>query len=375
MSGFRSLHREDVTETALWNVRTTTLLTTKSGKSATAWRIWTAGADGLVRSFVAQEASVDSKDASALRLTCSHRLGESSSIGCTRVSTVRNYVGDDDSAGDLVVASLDLTGIVRLWNFAEDMDNDVVCNKSYEEPKNMKPLAEFHADNATGSALELCSPRWFGVGDVVAAIACLDGTISIVATGISTPKATREARPAGTLLDSLGSQGSAIPLSLAWQRPTKSSDCLLAVGRQDGVIDILTAETGKKQNQHRLSQGKSPIRSVCYTDDGKLLIAGSDSGFLSVWDVSRQIPTLVHHVLHAHPSWIMGIAALDDSRRFVTAGAERQLHVWDVGQISQPVHTFQTDGPVWSLQRGPRGISRLATSGENGNLQVFSVED
>jgi hypothetical protein len=128
MSGYRQQHRENVVDTAIWNVQASDRLSPSTKGSETNWRIWTASADGLMRSYMVQEKSVDSKqdllDASALKLICTHELGERSSLGCTRVSSVRNYIGDDDRAGDLVVATLELAGKVRVWMFAEDMDND-----------------------------------------------------------------------------------------------------------------------------------------------------------------------------------------------------------------------------------------------------------
>jgi len=83
---------------------------------------------------------------------------------------------------------------------------------------------------------------------------------------------------------------------------------------------------------------------------------------------------LVHHVLHAHRSWILRVSVLDDSRRFVTTGADKRLHVWNVEQMNQQAatHTFQTDQPAWSITRGP--ASRLVTGSDSGWLQVFSLE-
>lgn len=173
-----------------------------------------------------------------------------------------------------------------------------------------------------------------------------------------------------------GSSGTATPVSLAWH-PVLSDTAV--VGRQDGVVDILSST---KKNIHRLLRlNTSPTRAVAYTPDGNLLLAGNDAGMMCVWDVNRPGgPVLVHHVLRAHPSWILDVACLPDSRHFVTVGAERQIHVWLVGQLAQnqPLHTFQLDSSVWTVSllhntRKKEQAPRMVTGSDTGWLQVFSL--
>jgi WD40 repeat protein len=340
-----------------------------------------------VRGYIVTESSIESKqdvlDASALRIDCTHALlgvgqeypdpgqdtdkAQAAVLGCTVVSLTRNYVGDDRQAGDLVVVSLELGGKVRVWSFTEDTDDKGGATTG-GSCKQVRALFEFDVAQATGTTLQVCPPALSGVGDVAVAVGCLDGTIAIVATGLATPGAKKDPTPAGTLLDTWGSRGSAVPLSLCWHPVTSHT---LAVGRQDGVVDILTAT---KKNQHRLTQHSTPVRGLGFSDDGNLLMAGSDEQLMCLWDVSRKTPTLVHHVLQAHKSWFLDILPLPDSRRFVTVGADRTLHVWNVGQLYQPLHTFQVDQSVYSVQRGPAGLPRLVTGSDTGWLQVFSLE-
>lgn len=257
MSGYRSLHREQILgkDTAIWSVQATPLLT-KTKTTTTAWRIWTASSDGFVRSYVATESSIqdDALDASALTLSCTHLLlGQTqqqqnadasacagtnpsdaddvdgpapapappavSALGCTRVCTVRNYVGDDATAGDLVVVSLGLSGVCRVWKFAADWDaennqgnpssgisdatNTATATTAATRATITKPvkcLTEFNTvKNATGTTM---APRVVAsMQQVVIALGCLDGTIAIVATGIATPNASKEAAIAGTILE------------------------------------------------------------------------------------------------------------------------------------------------------------------------------
>lgn len=425
MSGYRTLHREQVLDTALWKVTVEPTLSSSSSSSGSAsagsqWRIWAASADGAVRSYRVQEKSLagdsdaqDPMDASALRLQCTHVLlsdqqfqqhkkqqsnsddehttTTTTALGCMCVSSTRNYVGDDPNAGSLIVASLSLSGRVCLWEFPADWDDQQQQQQQDNGTTGGRPIRaaiEFDTQGTTGTTLLLCPPRLAGVGDVVVALGGLDGRIQMIATGLVTPQYTKkEPTLAGTVLDYWGSAGSALPLSLSWH-PTQAHQ--LVVGRQNGQIDLLT---GSRKQQHRLTQqqqgsSESSIRAVAVSPDGHLLVAGSDAGWLTVWDLQRPVPTLVHHVrpdsAESASCWILGIAFLSDSRRFCTLGTDRKIHVWEVSQLhNQPVHTFATEMDQWTMQAfttvtasssNAVPATRLVTASDTGWLQVFSLE-
>ena len=396
MSGYRSLHRENIHQAPIWDVEALRFFGKSSSKS---WSILTGSGDGLVRLHHVNEkvehavsSGTDDLNASALALKCSHFfIGKNQVVvapgsdhshptvlGTSQCSAVRNYVGEDDMAGDVVVASLDLSGRVRVWTCpAEELimaDQDQQQQQQVPitiiEPKQIKALHEFVVTNATGTLLKLCPPKLTGNGPIMVAVALLDGSIVMVATGLVTPKsaphdATKEA---GMILQYLGTSNNtgSIAMSMAWH----PNQAILAVGRKDGLIDILPLS--KQGNSHCLIQHGSKVRAICYTPDGQLLISASDDGFLAVWDVNRKSPTLVHHVVDAHSSWILDVTPLSDSRRFVTAGADGKLHVWSVGQIYAPMHTFQTTEQIWTLSSSR---DRLVCGSEHGWLQIYSLEE
>ena len=354
----------------MWQVQSSS-----SNTSAGLWSVWTASADGCVRTYRVKEKDIqDELNASALTLVNTHVFlgasqvypppAASTLLGCSQVSMGRNYVGEDDMAGDFVVASLDLTGRVRVWTCSPDsLDTD---DASENGPNRVKATHEFSVNGATGTVMALCPPNLSGQGNVIVAIAMLDGSVAMVATGLATPKATKEASSAGTVVDHWGS--GSIAMSLTWH----PNQHVLVVGRKDGIVDILPAT---KKGPHRLVRHGSPVRAVAYTPDAQLLITGSDEGMLCVWDVNRKVPTLVHHVVQAHTSWILSVSVLSDSRRFVSCGADRKIHVWNVGQIYAPMHTFQTDSTVWTTQITPKlEPPRLVTGSEDGYVQVYSLD-
>jgi len=203
-----------------------------------------------------------------------------------------------------------------------------------------------------------------------------------------TPK-VKDPSLSGTVLDRWGNRGSAVPLSMTGH-PFCST---WAVGRQDGTVDILVATTNSNyhlkndnknsnmDNRHRLrlpgEDDDTPVRGLAYTPDGNLLIAGNDHGMVAIWDVSRKTVSLVHHVLSAHSSWILCVTALQqDSRRFLTCGADRKIHVWKLDQMHQPCHTFETDDDTaWTTTVGTSNATTRTASKSGGISADCLVED
>lgn len=388
MSGYRGLHRETSPASSeaipIWHIATSPLLSKASKNTSSSWRIWSACGTGQVRSYVVQEkglqqdvldASACSCDLSTIFIGASQTSKEAKAtkldpaLSCSQVRVARNYVGDDDNAGDVIVASLSLSGKVRLWSCSETLDDDASTDNKDSNPTFQQAAQEFQVEQATGTMLQVCPPNTSGVGDVVVAVACLDGSVAMVASGMVTPKCTKEPTAAGTILETW-SKSSSIALCGDWH-PSKKQ---LAVGRQDGLVEILGGKP------HRLVQHEAPVRAITFTPDGHLLISASDDGMLCVWDVTRPIPVLVNHVVQAHGSWILSITPLSDSRRVVTSGADGQIHVWSVGQLDQPLHTFSSDDMAWSIHamkttKGPNSLPpRLVSGSEKGTIQIYSLE-
>ena len=375
MSGYRNLHRQQVHEDGapVWQAQPSV---SKSGQDC--WNVWTASGDGLARVYRVQEkAASDDLDASALSLSCSHILlgknqvsSKKTILGCTQLSLTRNYVGDDDMAGDWIAASLDLSGRVRVWIVSPD-NLSTTTSTAPESPTQIRCNHEFVTGQTTGTLMAICPPRIAGDGNVCVALAQLDGTIAMVSTGIATPKAKNSPSEPGTVLETWGN--GTVAMSMAWH----PSEHTLVVGRRNGTVDVLKKKKNnpsRKVGSHRLQQHSGPVRAVTFTPDGQLLVTGSDDGYLAVWDTQRRTPTLVHHVVQAHTGWILGVTALSDSRRFVTTGTDQKLHVWHLSQMHAPVHSFHGEHSVWTLSSQPHS-TRMVGGTDDGWLQVYSLED
>jgi hypothetical protein len=244
MSGYRTIHRERILadDTAIWSVQ---MILSAGGGNGGHWRIFCASSDGYLRVYTATEkkqqrpqggppsaaAANDALDASALQIQYTHTLLGSTQpqppaaasaadqkstttpaflLGCTQVSIVRNYMGQDETAGDVIVATLDLGGTVRLWSFdqsffgeEEKTTTTLPQNSTTDDNNSDKPIpkvvrckSEFVVNQATGTTLALASPRIMTTTTnkrskskddsvaLVMAVGCLDGTIALISTGI-----------------------------------------------------------------------------------------------------------------------------------------------------------------------------------------------
>jgi hypothetical protein len=344
MSGYRLIHREQVMgeDVAVWSLVTTPLIGKRpaadvADEAALSWRIFAGCSDGYIRSFVVKEVSLSEREASLTASALSFGEGpthilepvtaSSVALGCASVSVLRNYAGEDDNAGNVVVAGMDLSGIVRIWEFDE---NDLEKLSLARDPVHVPSKIEFQCDQATGTELALAPPRTIlpQLGCLVVAVAYLDGTVSILSTGIPIPSKVENAKQtipeAGTVLQSWGT-GSALACRLVF-RPGVSQ---LAASRHDGTVDLIPIDNGNgepKQRLHRLSQlVSSPARSLAFTTDGHLLIAGNEK-HLVVWDVTRPngVPAIVNHQVDATAgsAWLWQLVPLD-ARRFISLATDK----------------------------------------------------
>lgn len=436
MSGYRLIHREQVLdeETAIWSLVTTPLLgrcRTPPQQHATAaadadeslsWRVWAACSDGYIRSYLVREVSLAQKEssltASALRFGTttgeqqqhqqaqpSHILKLSSdetavALGCASLSILRNYAGQDEAAGKVMVAGMDLSGILRIWELEENMDEQPPSqvqpsSSDHDDPVVVRPIVELTLSQATGTTVALAPPRTIlpnhhTTRTLLVAVAFLDGSVSLVSTGIPVPSTNMaqdpkaKLPPAGTIVDSWGT-GSALACRLVF-RPNVAQ---LAVSRQDGTVDLISINDNSneaKQRLHRLSQlATSPSRALTFTTDGNLMIAGNDQGRLVLWDVSRPngVPAVVNHRASAvaGSAWLWQLAPLD-GRRFVSLATDKTIRVWQVDQVhNQPLHSFTSSDDIrlWSLSRPALESNRnphpprMVTGSENGWLQAYSL--
>ena len=350
MSGFRTLHRitnsdDGSSPSPVCRVKFSPCRCSSSSSSSL--RVLAAGASNIIKCYSLTDRtekdvnSNDVLDASAMNVDCSQYLisrddnhtdntnNNKAVLGYAALDIVRNYCGEDITAGNEVVMASKLGGHVAIWVtldpvlkekgvvVAEDIagnDNDMNIDNSCQYKR---PYAEFKVTSATGTTLAIRPPilgNYYSKKetDILVAMGCANGAVVICKTGILASRpgdngiTSRSGNSAivgdtsaddtvvmnitsfhnnndnddddnnlpGQIIATVGG-GHACVMSLAWH-PTIPNT--FVVGRKDGIIDIYSAQNATTSEEyyygreelnfrrvHRLVHSSFPIRALSYS--------------------------------------------------------------------------------------------------------------
>ncbi|MCB0099250.1 MAG: WD40 repeat domain-containing protein, partial [Caldilineaceae bacterium] len=117
---------------------------------------------------------------------------------------------------------------------------------------------------------------------------------------------------------------------------------------------------------------KSPIWSLAFSPDGKLLAGGMETGEIAVWDT---VDYRVMRAFHGHRRTVRALIFGSQSRILYSGngGGASEIRLWDI------VHNEQIDGipqdeTTWSLALTSDGQT-LANGCENGTVHLWDVAD
>uniref|UniRef100_A0A7S1Z451 Anaphase-promoting complex subunit 4 WD40 domain-containing protein n=1 Tax=Ditylum brightwellii TaxID=49249 RepID=A0A7S1Z451_9STRA len=400
-------------------------------------RFLTASADGYVRAYEISDKEISRGgedtmlDASALKLKMKHVLlghnqpppasspqSKVTDIGYSKIDIIRNYVGEDTKSGDEVVVALRLDGLVRLWIRPQCPPYLTTEEEQQQEDENLIQYStvEFKVKESTGTSIAIRPPSHSAlppsssnsskkqrIQNLTVAIANLNGSISFYDSGIPVhnhhiPESQDERQQVECepkLINSIGS-GGVIITSIVYH---PSQHDTIAVGRKDGTIDVYAPSnyespggaTAAYKRLHHFTNHFKPIRSLTFSsssssnggngsNDGALLITGSDDGHIFIYDIfSRSTSTtMVSSIPNAHTSWILSTCSIPNSSRFVTCGADGKIKVWDTSLVNAgAVHTFDTVGGknmVWGVSAS-YDSRKMISCDDNGMIQVYSCEE
>ena len=147
-----------------------------------------------------------------------------------------------------------------------------------------------------------------------------------------------------------------------------SSDGRLVVaGGEDGFATIWDANDG--QQVHRLPEQHEPTAACsAFSRDGRLVATGSWAGVLRIWDVSSG--QLLQRI-QAHEQRLGGVAFSPDGRFLATVGFDRTVKIWNAS-TGDHLHTLRghtgvINGVAWSHD----GRRLFTCGGEDKRVKVW----
>ncbi len=154
---------------------------------------------------------------------------------------------------------------------------------------------------------------------------------------------------------------------------------LLAYGCRNKIINIVDMDIREIKSTMNAGERYEGVLSVEFSPDGKLFAAGADNGRVRIWNVDNfslkyQIRALSHHMD------INSITFSHDSKSLASGSELNSIIIWDP-QSGQKIKTLQGEIPfdesganfVISLAF-VRGDRLLASAHQNGTIKLWNVE-
>ena len=142
----------------------------------------------------------------------------------------------------------------------------------------------------------------------------------------------------------------------------RSSDgrWLATLGR-DQTIRLWQANTSHPLFGEFQVVGES-AKSVTFSQDGRFLAAGDDSGRVQVWDLDRHRLSLV---LEGHTTPVWGTAFSPDRQLLASGDRSGKIHLWNLlnGTSQRVINAHK--GSIWSMAFDTSGSQLISTSDQN----------
>jgi WD40 repeat protein len=141
---------------------------------------------------------------------------------------------------------------------------------------------------------------------------------------------------------------------------------LVAAGGEDGFATVWDATDG--QVVHRLPEQHEPTAACsAFSRDGRLLATGSWAGVLRIWDVATG--QLLHRI-QAHEHRLGGVAFSPDGTFLATAGFDRTVKIWNAA-TGDHLHTLRGHTDVISGVAWSHDGRRLFSCGGDKRVKVW----
>jgi eukaryotic-like serine/threonine-protein kinase len=131
---------------------------------------------------------------------------------------------------------------------------------------------------------------------------------------------------------------------------------LIASGSYDYTVKIWNADTGAEVMT--MKKHSSLVSDVAFSADGKRLASASSDGTIRLCDVATGSEPLI---LKGHESEVFSVAFSPDGKRIVSGSKDETIRIWDAATGTE-VQRLLVSGTVWGLSFSPDGKTLAAAS-------------
>lgn len=163
-----------------------------------------------------------------------------------------------------------------------------------------------------------------------------------------------------------------IATSWIWTLAFDPSGSVLASGHARGEVRLWDVVSG--QSVRTLQHGTKPVDALQFTDSGKTLLS-SDHELLK-WTDTEDGGSLRTEPHHDRGKWVRSIALGHTGTCFATAGDDKVIHVWGVGQDGQlalRIAFAGHAGQIWSVSLSAND-RLVASSDDAGTVLVWDAK-
>lgn len=152
----------------------------------------------------------------------------------------------------------------------------------------------------------------------------------------------------------------------AWNVQFVPQSGLLATSGDDGMIKIwdLTQSDPIRTFKHPMA-----VRSMVFSNDGKLIYAGDRDGGLKVWSVDSDEPLLQTQ----QPSAIYSVAVSPDNSTVATGGSDKVVRLWNAKTLTLKMPLEGHSGQIYGVSFSPDG-HRLASAGWDKQVRIWDTD-
>jgi len=145
---------------------------------------------------------------------------------------------------------------------------------------------------------------------------------------------------------------------------------LLAAGSDNGTVTIWRVADGEVvQRIDSEAVSNSPVYSVAFSDDGNFMAAGFEDGNIRVWNIESNLQPIFSQSAHSQP---VTVVAFSSNNTIASGGGDGLIVLWDsIGTRTGVLP--ESSGPVTALQFNLTG-DRLLSGYENGKAVYWNLE-